>query len=440
MTIKKIIFVFGITLLPFLANAQKVEHVILVSIDGFRPDFYRESKWPTPNLKMLAENGVSADEVRTIFPSVTYPSHTTLTTGVLPEKHGIYYNTIIEDDGSPGGWVYDFKEIKARTLWEAAKDENLKTASVSWPITVENPFINYNIPEFWSFTDPMDRRGATSEHSNPKGLFEEVMENATGDLTKNQYNLTSLRMDQNLGRIATYILEEYQPNLLTLHLPNLDGAEHTYGREGVEVARAISGADQVVGQIFDAVKRMGMADNTVIIVTGDHGFVTTHTSIAPNIWLKEMGLEDKAYFFSVGGSAFLHVLAKNKDKVIAAVAEGLENLPLVQQEMFRIVKREEIENMQSDPRVKFAISAAPGFAFSNEKEGDLLQKKKGGKHGYFPDFYNIYTGFIAAGKNIDQNVKIQHMQLEDIAVIVAKLLNLSLPEATGVLYPGILVE
>ena len=427
-------------MLPFFGFAQKVEHVILVSIDGFRPDFYRDSHWPTPNLKMLAENGVSADEVRTIFPSVTYPSHTTLITGVLPEKHGIYYNTIIKDDGSPGGWVYDFAEIKSRTLWQAAKEKDLKTASVSWPVSVDSPFIDYNIPEFWSFTDPLDRREATSEHSNPKGLFEEAVKNATGDLSKNEYNLTSLRMDQNLGRIATYILERYKPNFLSLHLPNLDGAEHANGRESQEVSRAIAGADLVVGQIYDALKREKMLENTVIIVTGDHGFVSTHTSISPNLWLKDMGLENEAFFFSAGGSAFLHITGKNENKILETVKSGLANLPLAQQEMFRLVSLEEIQKMQSDPRVKLAISAKEGFSFSNEKEGELLQKKKGGKHGYFPDFYNIYTGFVASGAGLAENQKIQHMQLEDVAVIIAKLLDLDMPQASGIMYPGISAE
>ncbi|WP_249603058.1 alkaline phosphatase family protein [Zunongwangia pacifica] len=427
-------------MLPFLGTAQKVEHVVLISIDGFRPDFYRDSKWPTPNLKMLAENGVSADEVRTIFPSVTYPSHTTLITGVLPEQHGIYYNTIIKDDGSPGGWVYNFAEIKAQTLWQAAKEKNLKTASISWPISVDSPYIDYNIPEFWSFTDPLDRRQATSEHAHPKGLFEEVVKNATGDLSKNEYNLTSLRMDQNLGRIASYILANYKPNFLSMHLPNLDGAEHANGREGIEVSRAIAGADFVVGQIYDALKREGMIENTVIIVTGDHGFVSTHTSISPNLWLKDMGVDDKAFFFSVGGSAFLHITGKEEKKIIEIVKSGLAKLPLVQREMFRLVDKEEIEKMQSDPRVKLAISAKEGFSFSNDKEGELLQKKKGGKHGYFPDFYNIYTGFIAAGAGLERNEKIQHMQLEDVAVIIAKLLDLDLPQATGVTYPGIMAR
>ncbi|WP_028375369.1 alkaline phosphatase family protein [Leeuwenhoekiella sp. MAR_2009_132] len=436
-TIKYVLLLLAITSMRTV-NAQEVEHVILISIDGFRPDFYTDAKWPTPNIKMLAKEGVFADEVRTIFPSVTYPSHTTLVTGVFPEKHGIYYNTTIGDDGQPSGWVYDYNQITSKTIWEVAKSKNLSTASISWPITMNNPYIDYNIPEIWSFEDASDRRGATSKAANPKGLFEEITSQITGTLEKEEYNLSSLRMDQNLGRMATYLIEKYQPNLLTIHLPNTDGAQHSVGREGVEVERAIAGADQVVGQIYDAVLRAGIAEKTAILVTGDHGFVTTHTSISANLWLKEHGLSDKAFFFSTGGSAFLHLKNGNSPKILEKIHSVLDSLPLAQRNMFRIIEESQLREMQSDPRVKLAISANEGFSFDNDTDGELLKSKVGGKHGYFPDFYNIYTGFVGYGAGFKSGIEIKHMQLEDIAPLVAKLLNLELKDSSGTVYPGLL--
>ena len=420
-------------------KAQEVKHVILVSIDGLRPDFYTQAKWPTPNLKMLANQGVMAKEVRTLFPSVTYPSHTTLVTGVFPEKHGIYYNTTIDDKGQPDGWVYDYNQIKAKTIWEAAKERKLTTASVSWPITINNPFIDYNLPEIWSFDNPADRRTATAKYANPKGLFEEATSQSTGKLDIDEYNLSSLRMDQNLGRMTTYIMETYKPNLLTLHLPNTDGAQHRTGREGIEVERAIANADQVVGQIYDAVVRAGLLENTAIIITGDHGFVTTHTSISANLWLKENGLADKAFFFSTGGSAFLH-LKDNNPKTLKEVRQVLDDLPLSERNMFRIIEESQLRTMQSDPRVKLALSAHQGFSFDNETQGELLKNKTGGKHGYYPDFYNIYTGFIGYGAGFKKGIRIDRLQLEDIAPLIAKLLDLELVEPSGMVYPGLLKE
>ena len=435
-------YIFTIVYVLFFSftalKAQEVEHVILISVDGFRPEFYKEEGWPAAHMKILAAKGVYADEVRTIFPSVTYPSHTTLSTGVFPADHGIFYNTEVMDNGKPGKWFYDFSQVKARTLWQAAKEKGWSTASVSWPVTVNNPYIDYNIPEIWSFENPADRRGATAEYATPEGLFEEVVSEATGKLDRDEYNLSSLRMDGNLGRIAAYLVEKYRPNLLTVHLPNTDGAQHKSGREGEEVKRAVAGADHAIGEIYDAVKRAGILDKTAIIITGDHGFVTTHTSISPNLWLKQNGLYDKAFFFSTGGSAFLHLRDKGDKNTVTRVKDMLLGLPMSQRSMFRVITGEMLTKMETVPGVSLAISANDGFCFDNESEGSLLREKTGGKHGYYPDFHNIYTGFIGFGAGFSSQKRITYMQMEDIPAMIAFLLKMELPDAKGVVYPGIM--
>ncbi len=77
---------------------QLAKHVILISIDGFRPDFYKDKSWSAPNLRKLMNEGVYAQGVNSVFPSVTYPAHTTLVTGAAPARHGIYYNAHVAND------------------------------------------------------------------------------------------------------------------------------------------------------------------------------------------------------------------------------------------------------------------------------------------------------------------------------------------------------
>ncbi|TRZ43533.1 alkaline phosphatase family protein [Robertkochia solimangrovi] len=421
----------------FQLNAQETKHVVLISIDGFRSDFYKDPEWATANLKYLAKNGTTAADVRTIFPSVTYPSHTTLVTGTLPESHGIYYNTGVGKDGKPEGCVYDFNQVKAKTIWQYAKEKGMSTASVSWPVTVNNPYIDYNIPEIWSFDNPSDRREATREFATPKGLFEEVTEYATGQMEKDAYNLTSFRMDENLGRIASHIIEKYKPNLLTVHFPNTDGAQHKMGREGDYVNRAIANADNAVGAIYDALERAGILEETAIIITGDHGFVTVHTAIAPNIWLKDAGLYEKAFFFSTGGSTFLHLKDKNDTKTLDKVKQLLAQLPFVYQQTFKVIDEKTIRTYKADPNTRLALSAADGYAFSNDAQGEVLQHKVGGKHGYFPDNHNIYTGFVAYGAGFAKGREIPLLHLEDIMLVIAQLLKIEVKEIDGIAQPGI---
>lgn len=443
-TYKIVVALVCIGFSTLISWSQEAKHLVIISIDGFRSDFYTQDKWPTPNLKDLAHNGVYAEGVNGIFPTVTYPSHTTLITGVGPDKHGIYYNTEIGENGKPGNWIYDFSKIKSETLWEVAKSKDLKTASVSWPISVNSPFIDYNIPEIWSFTNPMDRRGATQKYAQPKGLFEEAVSNATGNLNINDYNLSSLSMDQNLGRIAGYILKTYKPNLLTIHLPNTDGAQHKNGREGIEVEKAIAGADQAVSTIIDALKKADIYDQTNIIITGDHGFVTVHSSIAPNIWLSEIGLsssdgsDDKAFFFSTGGSTFLHLKDENDEKSLEKIVGKLNSLPFSLRNTFRIVSREEMSLRGADPSAVLALTATDGFSFTNSTEGGIINSAHGGKHGHFPDSKNIQTGFIGFGPDFENGKIIPEIQIEDIGPIAAFLLGTKLEASKGMVYDGMI--
>lgn len=415
--------------------AQEIQHVILVSIDGFRPEFYQEEKWGTPNLKQMAKEGVSANGVRTIFPSVTYPSHTTLSTGTLPHKHGIYYNTTVGEQGQPGEWIYDSKDIQVPTIWEKAKEKGLTTASVSWPITLHNAGIDYNIPEIWDFKRPMDRITPTKAYATPPGLFDEILTQALGQIHYNQFNLSSLAMDANLGRSAAYLIKTYKPNLLTIHLPITDGAQHSQGREGDEVARAIAGADHAVGTIWEAVVQAGLAESTLLLVTGDHGFVSTDFSIAPNIWLKEAGLFDRAFFFSTGGSAVLQVKNPKDTKIVADVQRVINQLPVRYQAMFELITDSMIRARGGEPKAQLALSGKLGYAFSNQSTGEVVTPSKGGKHGYYPNFHEIYTGFVAYGSGLKTGLVVDQLNLEDIPVIISKVLHFDLPEAEGLYLP-----
>ena len=112
-----------------------VEHVVLVSIDGLRPEFYLDPSWPAPMLQQMVAEGAHADAVRGVFPSVTYPSHTTLVTGALPAHHGVYYNSPFEPGGQTGRWYWEASAIRADTLWRAVHRAGGRSAAVGWPET-----------------------------------------------------------------------------------------------------------------------------------------------------------------------------------------------------------------------------------------------------------------------------------------------------------------
>jgi predicted AlkP superfamily pyrophosphatase or phosphodiesterase len=432
-----------------IAQAQEA-HVIVISVDGLRPEFYKDASWGMVNLRQGMARGAYSDGVRGVFPTVTYPSHTTILTGVKPLKHGIYYNTPVEATGITGRWYWSNDSVKVPTIWSAAKKAGLTTACVSWPVTVNAP-ITYNLPEVWNVPakqgGDMERLAATAKSANPLGLFEEVEQYATGKLEESEYGLDYLSGDENLARIGGYLVRKYKPGFLAIHIANVDHFEHEQGRDGDKVRSAVASADRAIKTIMESVEKAGIADNTTIIVVGDHGFVNIHSQIAPNVLLAKAGLIDqnnkqawKAYFHSSGGSSFLHLKDKNDKQTLAKVKEILASLPQADKKLFRVVDRAELDAIGADPNAALALAPIQGITFGTAMEGDLIRSAKGGTHGYFPDFKEIQTGFVAFGRGINKGVVIPEMGLEDIAPLIAKLLKIDFPSADGTLYPGLLMK
>ena len=279
----------------------------------------------------------------------------------------------------------------------------------------------------------------------PKGLLAEMELNVLGKLNEKTFNGDYLNREDRIGDMAGYVLETYKPNLITLHLIATDHFQHSEGRDGPMVYKSIAATDRAIGKIMEAAERAGILDKTTFIVTGDHGFVNIHSSLSPNIWLVNAGLMEnkadrgnwKAAFHTSGASAFLHLKDKNDQESVAKVKKLLADLPDNIKKLFRVVDREELDKIGADPNAVLALAPIQGISFSGSTQGDILKPAKGGTHGYFPDFDEIETGFIAWGAGIRENVEIQEMGLVDVAAVVKYLLDLSieLPEST--LYPGI---
>ena len=110
-----------------------------------------------------------------------------------------------------------------------------------------------------------------------------------------------------------------------------------------------------------------------------------------------------------------------------------------QKKLFRIVDRSELDKIGANPEVAMGLAMSKGVVVNNDSKGELTGiKKKGGNHGYFPDFDEINTGFIATGAGIGKHKEITIMGIKDIAPLIAGLLKLSFKSPDGVLIPGIL--
>ena len=440
---KKLLFVLGLAFIAVLpVVAQPAKHVILISIDGLRPDFYLDNKWHTPNLRELMNAGVYAKGIKSVFPSVTYPAHTTIITGAYPARHGVYYNAPI--DAKPGQWYWEESYIRTPTLWDAVKGAGLTSAAVMWPVTVGAP-IDYNFPVRRADEDEKtDQLTVTLPYVTPRGLMEEIQLHATGKLTPEDFS-GEYTIDKTIGQMGAYIFKTYNPNLMALHFVTLDHMQHVDGREGPSIEKSVALIDSMVGVVVKTVVDAGLQNSTAIIITGDHGFVNSTQAFSPNVLLAQHGLLSKdnwrARFHAVGGAAFLYLKDKNDTNALKQVKRLLAALPPDQQSAFRLVERSELDKVGADPEVVLGLAMKKGYAVNNNQQGVILkEKKKGGSHGYFPDFNQIQTGFIAAGAGIGSKKVVGEMGIKDIAPLVSTLLGLSFHAPDGVLVPHILAN
>jgi len=470
----KLPIVFLLTLLTVLySNAQTVParratHVILITIDGLRPDMYLDTSnggWPVPNLHYLMRQGTYAMHLKSVFPAYTYPSHTAMVTGALPARSGIYYN---QPKTANGQWDWFSTSIRVPTIWKVLKANGLTTSAVQWPLSGMDA-ITYSVPEIFDIHHPDDRITLTRHYATP-GLLDEIERNATGVLDSSTLSDNYLSVDDYSARMAGYIFRTKRPAFLAMHLVSVDDQEHAQGRFGDSVRLALASDDHAIGLMLEAIQRSGVKDSTVIIVVGDHGFSDIHEAFRPNMLIQGLG----AKFIAAGGSAFLYPtpvvdvwppcdsnrLDKGRQKRLQQLADQvvavLNKLPEDKRKLFRILDRQELDKMGADSAAILALAATPGLVFSgavkpagtvNNGPGTQIQQNplegvfvpvKGGHHGYDPNLPEMYTGFIAAGAGIQRGGHVTELCETDISPLVYALLGIDFKTPDGKLVPGIL--
>jgi hypothetical protein len=430
------------------SNRRLSDHVVLVSIDGLRPNIYRDERWPAPMLHELAGRGAIALDVRSVFPALTYPAHTTIVTGALPARHGVVDNEPFEPVTPSGRWVWEASAIRLPALWDAVRAAGGTTAAISWPVTV-GAAIDWNVPDVWLPGDPASIepiRAATT----PAGLFEELEVEATGRLSDATFSIDSPGREDAVAGMAAYLFARHTPTLTLVHIIGLDHVRHRLGRDNPKARRAVAAADRALTRVVETVERLHLLDCTTFVVTGDHGSVDVHTALLPNVWLENAALkptqvlddEWRCYFHGSGGSAFLHVQMPTGSKeaidTTAAVRRMLDELPRGVRTLFEILDRAELDRFGADPDAVLALAAAPGVVFSSDRHGAAVQAAHGAGHGYLPTLDDMMTGFVAAGAGVRDGAVVPLLPLEHIAPFVAALLGLDFQDVDGTLLPGLL--
>jgi predicted AlkP superfamily pyrophosphatase or phosphodiesterase len=414
--------------------------LVMISIDGLRPDYVTAADAhgaKVPNLRRFMKEGAYAEGVTGVVPTVTYPSHTTLVTGVWPATHGILANTTFDPlQKNYQGWYWYSEDIRVPTLWDAAAQTGRTTASIQWPVTV-GAKITWNIPEFW--------RAGTAEDAkllravSTRGLLEE----AAGEIGEYRGGIdTSAEGDEVRGKYAVWLLEKKKPGLLTLHLTALDHIEHETGVFSVEDMATLERLDAVIGKVWAAAEHVAPG-RAIVAVVSDHGFANYDQQLNLLAAFREaklFTLDDKgkitdwrAMPWETGGSAAI-VLKDAQDKTtlneVRALLARLAADPA--NGIDRVLEAEELHKRGGYPNASFFVSLKPGWRTGASLTGPVIAKvKPGGTHGELPDVPELRAAFFAVGPGIPAGQDLGLIDMRDVAPTLAKEAGLVLAGTEG---------
>lgn len=398
--------------------------------------------------------GVSSS-VLTVYPSVTYPSHTSIVTGAYPERHGIFGNDVF-DPSVPNNpeWHWFARAIKVETLWDAATRRRLSTAMISWPVATGAG--DYNVPEIIKFGRPLTETLALIKaNARPQKLIEEI-EQADPALYA---SVSKDEQDDMRTRFAEYVIEKKRPEVTLIHLLDLDHFQHDFGPFTPEAERVLEKIDAYVARILAAAERAGTLSETAVFIVSDHGFQPIDKLIHPGVLLERAGLlkfreerdaqgrtrrviaEWRAMPYPSGGSCSI-ILRDPGDTDALNRARAVFNdftngmatgFPADGKGSLRLLDAKEIRAQHANPRVSLMLEAAEGYSFGHNYTGEsVTPNPQRGQHGYLPSRY--LNTFIAAGAGIKRRGPLNNsrpVRIIDLGPTMARVLKLKLGGAQG---------
>lgn len=417
---------------------DKAKYLIVISYDAFSEDNWDMAK-DLPNLSSLIENGSYTNKLRSIFPTMTYVAHTTIVTGVYPDKHGIIHNNplqpFVEEDRQE--WYWYSRSINTPTIYELVNSNNLTTAGFLWPVTGKAS-IKYNIPEMAAIND---ENQAIKVLKNGSPIFTIGMELKFG---KYRNGIKQPQLDDFTKLCAAETIRKKKPNLLMMHLIDLDDAKHKYGPDSSEIEHVLKRMDRRIGDIIRAVDDAGIREDTVFLVLGDHGHIKIDYKVHLNNVLRDRGLiykvdgrwEWKAYIQSAGGSAYVHI--KDKDYETEKLVLEILN-DIIKNEEFgieSIYDREEMKELHMHESVRYAIEAKKGYTFLDNLTDFLREDLKSnnigyGNHGYSPFKEGYRCNLVLSGSSIKKGWDLGDINMVDIAPTMAAILGLEMKNTDG---------
>jgi len=380
--------IFGLFALFLAASAEARQTVLLVSIDGFRADYL--SRGLTPNLAALAAEGVNAP-MRPAFPSLTFPNHYTLVTGLYPDHHGIVENTMSDPSlAHPHFTLSDHDANWDRAWWDEA--------TPLW-VTVQRQG-GHAATMFWPGSE-VDIQGVRPDHWLP---YDQGM--ADSD-----------RVGQVLAWLDLPAAE--RPSFVTLYFDKVDSAGHHQGPDSAGLNQALGQIDAAIGLLVQGLKQRGIEDKVDLIVVADHGMA----ALAPERTIYIDDIVSPADIQIVSSSAMMSLSA-------APGAEArVEKALFAPQKHMVCRKKQDMParfHYGTNPRIPPILCLADvGWVITTHDFAAHRHGSNVGTHGFDNQAPEMAALFIARGPDFRPGLKHAPFDNVDVYPLMAKLLGVA---------------
>jgi predicted AlkP superfamily pyrophosphatase or phosphodiesterase len=379
-------------------------HVILISIDGLRIEDVSNTKFNLPTLKSLHEGGAFALNVESVYPSQSIPAHASIITGMLPADHGISANAPFDEKKVRTSLAekYRANDLKADTIWQAAKRAGLKTAAINFPFT----------------------------------------EKAETDFGSQI--------------LATELIEKNRPQLLMIKYDELADSLQRFGIGSIEAITAMERADAFVKMTIASVEKIGLTNETTFLIVSSHGYAKVEQEFRPNVILARKGFLTAdasgnitswiAAARTSGGATAIYLQDQQNEETAKSLEEIFTEIHRQEASpIWRVLSKKDAAKLGADPRAALFLEAAPGFIISEKAIGKKFTEKltssiERATSGYLPSRSEMRGMLIAAGKGIKPGTRIEYARLVDVAPTIARLLGLELKASRGHAISGIFIQ
>jgi len=374
-------------------SGTRATSVLLISLDAFRADYFERGL--TPRLAQLAREGVRAEWMTSTYPSLTFPSHYSIVTGLRPDRHGIVHNTM--RDPALGSFSLSNRDAigngkwwGGEPVWVTAERAGLPTATFFWPGS--EAAIQGVRPARWK---PYDE---------------------------------SIQVNARVDAVLDWLNEApgTRPRLITLYVEALDDAGHSHGPDSDELRSALGEVDAALGRLLDGLAARSLLDVVDFVITSDHGLAPVPSG--NTVAVEDMVDPKDAAVVTTGQSVGFNPVPGREHEAYARLIGAHER--------YDCWRKEDLParwHYGKHPRVP-AIVCQMHEGWDAGLRASLAKRPAGvtrGSHGFDPALPSMRTVFIASGPSFRRGLVVPAIENVDVYPLLTSLLGLQPADHDG---------